>query len=205
MDTIMTLLLSFLLAFFVGMERQLSKKAVGFAPYMFVTVLSTTITLAAITYFPNSAAVIISGLITGIGFLGAGAVIKYQEKFFGFTTAAIIWTMAVFGVVIAFSDVVIISFAYIAIWTILIIDKIIEMEGLGRHMKTVIIEAKGASEHSDIKEIIMKYRDAKEEGVEMNFEKGIIEYRFLVPEHAKLDKMLTELSSVKSIERIHME
>lgn len=205
MEIMQTLILSFVLAFFVGMERQLGKKPVGFAPYVFVTVLSTAITAVTVSVFQTNQVAVISGIITGIGFLGAGALIRYHEKVFGFTTAAAVWAMAVFGIVVAIAELQVIALAYAIIWATLIIDKIIEMRGLGRHMKTVSVEAKGIGSHSDIKEIIAEYRDTKEEGVEMNFDRGLVEYKFTVPKFVKIEEMVEELSKLKDMRKITVE
>ncbi|MEW6528895.1 MAG: MgtC/SapB family protein [Candidatus Micrarchaeota archaeon] len=205
MDTAYVIVLSFVLACVVGMERQLSKKPVGFAPYVFVTVLSTALTRIIIDIFPESTHVI-SGIITGIGFLGAGALIKYREQVFGFTTAAIIWAMAAFGIIIGFARLEIIGIVYGIIWAILVIDKMLETYGLGRHVKAVIIEARGLAHSLDIKKVIKKYNDSgEEESIEINFGKGIVEYKFLVPKSTDLDQMTNELSLLKGIRKIHFE
>lgn len=205
MDPVHAILLSFVLAFLIGMERQLSKKPVGFAPYVFVTVTSTAITVTAISVFTANQAMVISGIITGVGFLGAGALIRYHEKVFGFTTASAIWMMAGLGVVVAIADVLVIALVYGLIWATLVTDKVIEGRGLGRHMRTVSVEAKGVGSHTDIKEIIGKYKDSRAETVEMNFDRGVVEYKFLIPEVAKIDSMVEEISKLKDIRRIQVD
>ncbi len=204
METAYAIALSFILACLVGMERQLNKKPVGFAPYVFVTVLSTTLTRVVTDIFPDSVSAI-SGIITGIGFLGAGALIKYREHVFGFTTAATIWAMAAFGIMISIAKLETIGFVYGIIWAVLVIDKTLEVRGLGRHTKTVIIEAKGLGSHLDIKETIGKYRDTIEEGIEINLNRGIIEYKFLIPKFVDHEQMVKEISSLKGIRRIQLE
>ena len=51
---------------------------------------------------PDSVSRVIQGLITGIGFLGAGAILKLQDKrqVEGLTTAAGIWITAALGVAV---------------------------------------------------------------------------------------------------------
>lgn len=206
MDALATIALSFVLSFIFGMERQLSKKPVGFAPYVLVTVLSTTLALLAVQFFPAYAGVMLSGIITSIGFLGAGALIKYRERVFGFTSAATIWAMAAFGVLIgAYPDLLVIGATYALIWLTVIIDHLAELKGLGRHMHTVVIEVKGMGSHADIKEIMKKYRESHEETVEMNFDRGVVEYRFTVPMSADIDKLAMELSKLKNIRKIVVE
>ena len=52
-------------------------------------------------YFPNGEATIIGGVLTSIGFLGAGLIIKQNtEGASGLTTAASLWATAVMGVMV---------------------------------------------------------------------------------------------------------
>ncbi|MFA5077444.1 MAG: MgtC/SapB family protein [Candidatus Micrarchaeia archaeon] len=209
MDPLLSLTISFFLAFWVGFERQISKKPAGFAPYVFVTVMSTALTLAAVGYFSSNASPVLNGIIAGIGFLGAGALIKYHEKVFGFTTAAAIWAMAALGIVIGLSDnLFLIVLAYVMVWVTLAVDKIIEKKGLGRHLKNVIVQIESLAEGAQTKkfrETIRKYKDEKEESMEVNFEKGYMEYKFYVPENTDVHEMLRELSEFKHIRRIRVE
>ncbi len=204
MEIIITLGISFALSLLVGMERQLSKKPVGFAPYVLVTVMSTALTVMAQTSFASASSAIVSGIMTGIGFLGAGALIKSHEKVFGFTTASAVWAMAAFGIIVAVADPLVIAFAYAVVWATIGIDRIIEKRGLGRHTRTVTIEARGRASHEGIKSIISRYRESKEEGMEMNFDRDIVEYTFVVPGSAG-DKMVEKLSKLKGIRKIHLD
>lgn len=205
MNMISTLALSFVLSSLIGMERQLSKKTVGFAPYVLVTTISTAVTLISITFFPQNPAIIVSGLISGIGFLGAAAVIKYSDKFFGFTTAAAIWAVAGFGIIVAVSDIITIAVIYGFLWAVIVIDKLVELSGFGRHMKTVLIEAKGIGSHSDIKGIIFKYAQVREESLDIDMSSKKVEYRFHIPEHAKMEEMTEKLEAIKGVIKIHVE
>ncbi|MDD5337014.1 MAG: MgtC/SapB family protein [Candidatus ainarchaeum sp.] len=209
MEPLLSLFVSFFLAFLVGFERQISKKPAGFAPYVFVTVMSTALSLAALSYFSSDAAPVFNGIIAGIGFLGAGALIRYHEKVFGFTTAAAIWGMAALGMVIALSDsIVLILLAYLLIWITLGVDKLIEKKGLGRHLKTAMIQIESLHEGIETKkfrETIKRYKDEKEESLEVNFEKGYMEYKFYVPENTDVHELLSEFSGFKHIRRIHVE
>lgn len=56
--------------------------------------------IVAITHFEGSdpAARIAQGLITGIGFLGAGTILHAKKKVMGLTTAASIWAVCLIGI-----------------------------------------------------------------------------------------------------------
>ncbi len=44
--------------------------------------------------------------------------------------------------------------------------------------------------------------DSKEEALEMNFNRGLVEYKFTVPEFAKTEEMAEELSELKDMRKI---
>lgn len=202
MDMYLTLVLSFLLAFLVGLERQLSKKSVGFAPYVLVTVLSTAITIASSTL---NQITIITGVITGIGFLGAGALIRYHERVFGFTTASTLWVMAVFGIIVGFGDVPMIALVYGIIWLTLILDRFFEWRGMGTHLRAVHIEAKCMGSYSDIRRILSKYGNYEMENIEMNFDRRAVEYTFFVQRSIDVNEIIERVSQLKGIKKIQLE
>ena len=93
----------------IGLERTFHGRAAGFRTYALVCMGSTMAMVVAT--FPNTwlgagAATpvdvtrIVQGILTGIGFLGAGVIVKDGLSVRGLTTAASIWTTAVIGVMI---------------------------------------------------------------------------------------------------------
>ncbi|WP_319205353.1 MgtC/SapB family protein [uncultured Ilyobacter sp.] len=99
----------------IGWERERRGKAAGFVTNMLVCVGAATITaiqvlvirdsLELIASDPNNALVFKSDLsrmtaqiISGVGFLGAGAIIHEKGSIKGITTAAIIWVVAAIGI-----------------------------------------------------------------------------------------------------------
>src|SRR2546428_123884 len=59
---------------------------------------AATLAILAITIEQDNPLPLLGGVITGIGFLGAGALIRANDRVFGFTTAAPVWAMAALGV-----------------------------------------------------------------------------------------------------------
>lgn len=98
---------AFLCGFLLGMERELKGKPAGLRTITLITVgsalfmiISDLVTLttdgpAAITRVDPSR--IASQVVTGIGFLGAGAIIQSRGSVHGLTTAATIWVAAGVG------------------------------------------------------------------------------------------------------------
>ncbi len=101
---IFRLVLSCILSGLIGLERQLHRRAAGLRTHILVCVGSTLIMLTSIYIFdiykdkvPSDPARLAAGIITGIGFLGAGTIIRYGEEVKGLTTAASLWVIAAIG------------------------------------------------------------------------------------------------------------
>ena len=84
----------------VGLEREIVHRPAGVRTHMLVSLGSALFILIAIDTLPNEAARIIAGIITGIGFLGAGTIFKAKKEVHGLTTAASIWAVSAVGLAI---------------------------------------------------------------------------------------------------------
>ena len=87
----------------VGLNRDLHHKPAGFRTFGIVSLGSALITLAAAriaTADPSAASRVMQGILTGIGFLGAGVILRREgtSRVKGLTTAAAIWSTAILGV-----------------------------------------------------------------------------------------------------------
>src|SRR3989339_631304 len=134
--------LIFLMAFLFGIERQLSHKPTGFGTFIFVAVGSCALGSMSMDISATNALTIVGGVVTGIGFLGAGALIKTTDKIFGFTTAASIWIFAIIGLCIGFEEYILGTVTYSILWLVIITDKILESKGIGSYQKKLIIKTK---------------------------------------------------------------
>ena len=95
------LLLALALAGLIGYERQRAGKAAGLRTHMLVALGSTLFVLAPLEggMTIGDAGRVIQGIVAGIGFLGAGAILKRarEDEVSGLTTAASIWFTAAIG------------------------------------------------------------------------------------------------------------
>jgi putative Mg2+ transporter-C (MgtC) family protein len=98
---VVRLLVAALLGAVVGFERERAGKAAGLRTHMLVALGAALLMLAAAESGMTSSDLsrIIQGVITGIGFLGAGSILKSEEQreIRGLTTAAGIWLTAGVG------------------------------------------------------------------------------------------------------------
>lgn len=128
MDMIIKLVAAALLGGLIGFERDLHHKIAGSRTYSLVSVGSALIMLVSIEIFKiyhGQASVdpgrIAAQVVTGIGFLGAGTIIRYQEGVKGLTTAAGIWVACGIGLACG------LGFYFAAIITTLIVILILEI------------------------------------------------------------------------------
>jgi putative Mg2+ transporter-C (MgtC) family protein len=88
----------------IGLQREATGKAAGLRTHMLVCAGTTLFVLAAVDIGMEQDAMsrVIQGLATGIGFLGAGAILKRENRgeIKGLTTASGIWMTAALGVAI---------------------------------------------------------------------------------------------------------
>lgn len=99
----LNLLLAVLFGGLVGLEREHDKRPAGLRTHILICVGAMLFGTIAVLYFPHSDDVsrLWQNIITGVGFLGAGAVFKEEGTVRGLTTAAGIWTTAAIGLTLA--------------------------------------------------------------------------------------------------------
>ena len=94
------LAIAYALSFFIDWNREHEGRSAGLRTFPLVAVASCGFVLAAHAAFghsPDALARIIQGLITGIGFIGGGAILKQGEIVHGTATAASIWATGAIG------------------------------------------------------------------------------------------------------------
>lgn len=93
----------------IGIQRERSGKAAGFRTHMMVCLGTAVfvITCSSVGMQFDAVSRVIQGLVTGIGFIGAGTILKLEgeEEIKGLTTAAGIWMTAAIGITIGLGAV----------------------------------------------------------------------------------------------------
>ncbi len=104
-EDIFKLLLALALGGVIGLERELRDKAAGFRTLMFISTGSALFTIFSIkiTSLPGISGDadpgrIAAQIVTGIGFLGAGVILREHGEIYGLTTASTIWLAAALGI-----------------------------------------------------------------------------------------------------------
>ena len=130
------LLISFVLGAIIGVERQMRRREAGLRTFTLICLGSTLAMLLSI-WIPQSYPNFLNGdpgriaaqVLTGIGFLGAGAIIQGHGSVYGLTTAACIWVVAVIGLATGagmYLEAVIVTFLTVSI--------LVSLEQLERRM-----------------------------------------------------------------------
>lgn len=103
-EIVMRMILSFVLGGLVGIERECHNKSAGFRTHILVCLGSTLIMIISIYGFPQAAvrdpARLAAQVVSGIGFLGAGTILKDGNDISGLTTAASLWVVSGIGLAV---------------------------------------------------------------------------------------------------------
>ena len=103
LELIERLLLSALLGAILGLEREWRKKDAGLRTNVLIAIGSTLFTVMSIDLSWSSGGDptrVAAQIVTGIGFLGAGAIMRTGAGIRGLTTASMIWVNAAIGVAV---------------------------------------------------------------------------------------------------------
>jgi len=99
-DDLISIILATFLGAGIGLERELSGKAAGLRTNLLICLgaaVFTVISKEMVVGTDGSVARIAAQIVTGVGFLGAGAIIQERRGVHGLTTAATIWLVASIG------------------------------------------------------------------------------------------------------------
>lgn len=101
-DFLIDLALSLAVGFAIGFERELRGKDAGISTHTLVIAGSMLFTFMSATVDPASDSRIAAQIVSGIGFLGAGLILKEGASVRNLTTAASIWFAGAIGMAIGF-------------------------------------------------------------------------------------------------------
>lgn len=130
------LVLAVVLGGLIGLEREQNNQAAGFRTHILVCLGATLIMLLSVYGFEDfvnepqvrvDPARLAAQVISGIGFLGAGAIIRNGLSISGLTTAASLWVVAAIGLAIGagfyYAAVISCVFVLISLWFLQLFEK----------------------------------------------------------------------------------
>lgn len=105
LEILIRVLVALVLGALIGIEREYRGHPAGVRTLAMVSVGSCIFTAAGLFLFPGHATDptrIAAQVVTGVGFLGAGAIFRSEDGVKGLTTAATVWVVAAIGMAIGF-------------------------------------------------------------------------------------------------------
>lgn len=188
------LVLAGVLSGIIGFEREFHGRAAGFRTHILLCVGSTLIMLTSMHIFdlyigksPVDPARIAAGVITGIGFLGAGTIMHSKSAVRGLTTAASLWVVAGIGLAVGsgmyYGSILT---TIITMVTLMLFSRLEHAMIRKDWYRTLVIETKeGVDQLKSVREIISNYRaditdfevDKAKDNVNMILKVGLKLYR----------------------------
>jgi len=105
LDHLWHLLFAYALAVPIGLNRERSGRHFGLRTFPLVAVVSCGFMMVGMSVISSTdgEARIFQGIVTGIGFIGGGAIFRDEDKVSGTTSAASIWNTGAIGLAVAFN------------------------------------------------------------------------------------------------------
>jgi putative Mg2+ transporter-C (MgtC) family protein len=127
-EDIIKLLLAVLAGGLIGAEREFRDKAAGFRTIIFICIGATIFTILSVKLGAGvDPARIAASIVSGVGFLGAGVILRHRGQIMGLTTASTIWLAAALGMTIGSGYSIVAGAATLIILIVLWIFPLIEI------------------------------------------------------------------------------
>lgn len=131
MEALLKLLIAAIIGGLIGIERQVGGQTAGFRTQLLVCLGSCLFTIVSVQVHETYGASadpgrIAAQIVVGIGFLGAGAILRHGVSIRGLTTAATLWIVSAIGMAVGFGEYLIAGFAALLVLFNLAILKNIE-------------------------------------------------------------------------------
>ncbi|HBG69473.1 MAG TPA: magnesium transporter MgtC [Bacteroidales bacterium] len=207
-DVILRLFLSFAAGLIIGIERGRHKQVLSLRPHILIAVGSTLVMLISI-YMPQVFGAdknydpgrIAAQVVSGIGFLGAGAIIRMGVNVKGLTTATTIWVASAIGLAIGAGFYFAALIAVIIILLVLILIDFLEKNVFRESLyKVVTVKYTGVDNRKEDVVAILKRHQVRilTINIEKDFEKQFTKMHFQVQivMHADSEIMCNQISEV---------
>jgi putative Mg2+ transporter-C (MgtC) family protein len=216
-DALLRLALGALFGGAIGFERQVHGRPAGFRTHMLVCIASVLI-MEVSEYFhflehfdPSYVRVdpsrIAAGAITGVGFLGAGVIVKMGATVQGLTTAACLWMVSAIGLALGAGMFVPSTAAFI-----MTLFALLALRGVERHTpkpayKFITVSGGEGLDDPLIKEVLSKHSASLvTSNYERNIDSGetVFQYTVSIRGEEEAKPILDALSSLTDVHRVHV-
>jgi len=213
LEVIMKLLISLFLGGLIGIEREWRKHPAGLRTHILVSVGATAFMFLGYYSFDNGGGSggfvdptrIAAGVVTGIGFLGAGAIMKEGVNVRGLTTAASIWVSAAVGLCVGASLFITATVLTLTVLFTLLFFSRMELE-IGTKGRSGSLQVAGEAFMGLPKKVgkILKEERISINSVGLNRagNKVFIRYQLELPPRMDSSDLLNALSREKAVEKV---
>ena len=202
------IIICFLLSFLIGIERQYRRKIIGLRTSILVAIGSFLFVTFSINVGSSDISRIASQVVTGMGFLGAGVIIKESKKVRGLTTAATIWCTSAIGVLTAGGAIIeAITGTIIILITNILLKKINSFINNMRRNHDLLIEYKLSIKTSNknfnkiktlIEDFFKQYNTiVVEKSYDSDLFDGVLNYKFQIKSDYSLNMEILEMDILK--------
>lgn len=207
-NSIFRLFISMLLGMIIGAERKRKGQTAGIRTFALISMGACLAMLLSI-YVPQEYLGLKNGdpgriaaqVITGIGFLGGGAMIQMRGTVKGLTTAAGIWITAIIGMAVGIGMYVVSIFAtFLVLLTLIVFEQYSKRKKIGQDSKVINITIDGILENIDQYSRVLKENDVHLSTfyIEYDYENQITELNFVILVHSYTN-VLPILNTISSV------
>jgi len=211
------MLLSLFVGALVGIEREYHKQPAGLRTHILISMGATLIMLLSIyipqtfnEYQPADPGRLAAQVVSGIGFLGAGAIMKFGFNVKGLTTAASIWVIAAIGLAIGagmyWATTIATSILLFALIFLDIIEKWIFPAKFIKHLR--IYSAAGFELKTDpILELLKRKKvSVRTIDIEQSFDEKRTSLYFVIQinEKVKINRLSEEIGEIEGVQMVKL-
>lgn len=216
-NAVFRLLIAFIAGGIIGINREIHNRAAGFRTHILICLGSCLLMLISI-FIPQEFLEFKNGdpgriaaqVVAGIGFLGAGAIIKLGDHVKGLTTAASIWVSAAIGLAVGAGMIYIAAATVIFVLLALILMERVERVLFNKkNFKSLHIQLKQSNVNTEAIEEILKNQNIKYtiQQIQHNSYMGLVhlEISIIVDVNFSFEKFMGSFSAVPNIQEISVK
>ncbi|MCR5621863.1 MAG: MgtC/SapB family protein [Treponema sp.] len=220
-DSLIKILASSISGAILGLERKHRYQVVGMRTLVLISVSSTLLSILSYSlteiqtgkgFYGGDPTRIIAGVVSGIGFLGGGAIVHQGLNIRGLTSAAVVWTAAAIGLAIGAGlyeqSLIVLA---VAIFLLLVLEKIESrffLAGRNKTLRLVFADGERGIDLGAIKKVIESYgfkvTDLNIKRI-MADRKVILLYSVKSPDLDDYDQVIGELSDLGNLEEFTLK
>jgi len=218
-EIIFRLTLGALLGGIIGFEREVHGRSAGLRTQLIVCVAAVLIMIISENYhhylkYTNTLlridpARIASGAVIGVGFIGAGVIIKSGFSIRGLTTAASIWIVSAIGLAIGAGLYIEGTFAFLITITALVMLRRFERNITRLHFKVITVTADGQEDIDREITTILSEKGINIISTDMQIDRlageAIIKYTVSFMRRDGIRDIFFRLGKIKSVKRLKIE